>query len=278
MAGRLVLLLALVVQCWGTVAAAAEPAYLFGVVPQFERRQLFAVWQPVLDEVAKRAGIGFEMTTALSVREFEQDLSNGRFDFVFTNPFHILQERRRSGYIPLVRGAAPLKGVLVVPADSPVSSPQELKGKVLAVPTPNALGASIMMQADLDRLFGVRVKLRDVNTHASVFLHVANRLVDAGGSVQKVLGEQKPEIRDRVRVIYTTRGMPSHPVAAHPRVPQEVRERVRRAFLDLATTPEGAAMLDKLPMNPISAAAMADYAVMEEWGLDKYWDVEGKLK
>lgn len=258
--------------------AASKASYVFGVVPQFERRQLYAIWLPVLEEVSKRSGVPLHMTTSLSVHDFEIDLNQGKFDLVYTNPYHVLKERKDTGYVPLVRGAAPLKGILMVPKASPLVSPMDLEGKTVAVPTPNALGASIMIQADLEKLYGVHVKVKDVKTHASVFLHVANGLVDAGGSVQKMLNEQKPEVRDGLRVIYTTRDMPSHPVAAHPRVGRAVRERIEKAFLDMAQTPEGAALLEKIPMMPLVATTMDDYLPMEDWGLDKFWDTEGELK
>ncbi|MGE5506228.1 MAG: phosphate/phosphite/phosphonate ABC transporter substrate-binding protein, partial [Actinomycetota bacterium] len=171
--------------------------------------------------------------------------------------------------------SAPLKGILVVAKDSPVKDVHELNGKVLAVPSANAIGASILIRADLERLYGVRMTVRDVKTHASVYLHVANGLADAGGGVQKVFDEQDAAVRDRLRVLYTTRELPPHPVAAHPRVPPAVREAVRKAFLDLRATPEGAALLAPVPMRNAMATSMDDYMPMAEWKLETYWVTEG---
>ncbi len=257
--------------------AKSPESYVFGVVPQFEQRQLFSIWQPILAEISKRSGISLHMATTMSVHDFEQELARGKFDFIYANPYHVLKERTNHGYIPLLRGAAPLRGILMVPKDSRLKSVKELDGKTLAVPTANALGASIMIQADLEKLYGIHLKIKDVKTHASVFLHVANGLVDAGGSVQKMLNEQKPEVQNRLKVIYTSRDMPSHPVAAHPRVPEEIRKRVQRAFLDFAATPEGAELLGNVPMIPAVATSMEDYLPMEDWGLDKFWNLEGNL-
>lgn len=247
----------------------------FAVVPQFERRRLVEIWKPIVDAVAARSGLDLRLTTTLSVADFERQLNAGMFDFAFTNPYHILMQRDRQGYVPLVRDSAPLRGIVVVARDSPITSPQQLNGKVLAVPSANAIGASILIRADLERLFGAHVVLRDVRTHASVYLHVANGLVDAGGGVRKVLDEQDAEVRERVRVLYTTREMPSHPVAAHPRVPVAAREAVRRAFLDLQSDAEGARLLAQVPMRPAIAASMADYLPMADWGLEHYWVDEG---
>ena len=273
---RFVLRILTVVTALWTGAAVAAEAYSFAVVPQFERRRLVEIWKPVVDEVAARTGLDLRLTTTLSVVEFERQLAAGAFDFVYTNPYHILMERNRQGYIPLVRDRAPLRGILLVSRDAPYLSPRELDGKTLAVPSANALGASILLRADLERLFGVRVALRDVKTHTSVYLHVANGLVDAGGGVQKVLEEQDAAVRERVRVLYTTREMPSHPIAAHPRVPEPAREAVRRALLDMQQTPGGADILARIPMRPAVATSMADYLPMAGWGLESYWAEEGE--
>lgn len=250
--------------------ASASETYTFAVVPQFEQRKLFRIWKPVIDEVARRSGVQLKLVATLTVAEFERELSAGSFDFSYANPYHILRESRRQGYVPLLRDSQPLTGVLVVARDSPVRSLADLDGKTLAVPSPNALGASLLLRADLE-LHRVRVAVVDVKTHSSVYLNVANRLVDAGGGVHKTLDEQDENIRKGLRILYTTRGMPSHPVSAHPRVPAGVRDAVRRAFFDLAATPAGRALLEDVQMpNPVGTS-IDDYLVMQDWGLEKYW-------
>lgn len=252
-------------------ASAATTQYTLGVVPQFEQRKLYAIWTPVIDEINRRTGLDIRMVATLTIPNFEAGLEKGKYDFVYTNPYHIMRVYPTQGYIPLVRDEAALRGILVVRRDSPFKSLADLQGKTLAIPSPNALGAALLMRADLERLYGVYMKPVNVRTHSSVYLHVLNHLTDAGGGVQKTLAEQPPEVRDNLRVLYTTRAMPSHPIAAHPRVPAEVRERVKQAILDMAATPEGKALLSKIPMpNPVPAS-IDDYLVMRKWGLDSYW-------
>lgn len=94
-------------------------AYTFAVVPQFEPRKLFAIWRPILDEVSRRTGLALTLEAALSVHEFENALSSGRYDFIYSNPYHVFRERHRQGYIPLVRDDVPLHAIIVVAARSP---------------------------------------------------------------------------------------------------------------------------------------------------------------
>lgn len=255
---------------------AANRTYTFGVVPQFEQRKLYGIWAPVIKELEKRTGLAFKLVTTLNIKDFEKELADGRFDFVYSNPYHILVEGRKQGYMPLVRDSAPLRGILVVRKDSPVQRPSDLGNKVVAFPSPNALGASLMMRADLERVHHASVKPLYVKTHSSVYLHVVKGLTEAGGGVEKTLQEQDAAVRDALRIIYTTRPMPSHPVAAHPRVTKGDRDAVRRALLAMGETSEGRDLLSKIPVKQIKAASMADYEVMADWGLESYWDAAWK--
>lgn len=251
--------------------AAAAQTYTFAAAPQFEQRKLFAIWKPIVDELEKRTGISLDLVTTLTIKEFEHELAKGSFDFVYANPYHILKVSASQGYIPLVRDSAPLRGILVVRKDSPIRNPSELNGKTVAFPSPNAIGASLLMRADLARLYHATTQPLYVKTHSSVYLHVVNGLADAGGGVEKTLHEQDAPLRDALKVLYTTRDMPSHPIAAHPRMPKAVREAVRRALLEMGATEGGQALLSKVPMQQVVPASLEDYIAMRGWGLETLW-------
>jgi phosphonate transport system substrate-binding protein len=259
-----------------SATSALAGTYSIGVAPQFESRRMFAIWQPIIGELEKRTGHQFKLVVPLTVTDFERELEKGSYDFVYANPYHIVRLSQKQAYLPLVRDKLPLRGILVVRKDSPVRNLKELDGKSLAVPSPNAIGASLLIRADLEHFHGIRMKMVNVKTHSSVYLNVLNGLTEAGGGVEKTLGEQDQPVQDALRVIYTTREMPSHPVAAHSRVDQAAREQVRRALLELAATPAGKALLDEVPMKQPVAASIEDYLVMRKWGLEAYWVGEGK--
>lgn len=163
--------------------AQTDQVFTFAVVPQFEQRKLFSIWQPVVEELAKRTGLQLKLVATLTVPEFEDELSKGTFDFVYANPYHIMRESKRQGYIPLVRDKIPLEGILVVSKSSPYRNVKELDGKTLAIPSPNSL-AVLLMRTDFDNIFHIRMTLLNVKTHSSVYLNVATGIVDAGAGVQ----------------------------------------------------------------------------------------------
>ncbi|MDD5247647.1 MAG: phosphate/phosphite/phosphonate ABC transporter substrate-binding protein [Rhodocyclaceae bacterium] len=250
----------------GTVLAAE---FSFGVTPQFERRQLFAIWTPILADLERRTGHHFTLVTTPDIPEFERRYNAGAFDFSYMNPYLVVENPQ--AYVPLVRDATPIFGILVVRKDSPVHSAADLEGAEIAFPAPNAIGASLLIRAELARTFKIRFKPIYVKSHTATYLSVVQGLAAAGGGVQKTLDEQKDSVREQLRVLHTTRPFPTHPVAAHPRVPADVREAVRAAFLAMAASPEGAQLLKEVPMTRPIAAAARDYEPLRELGLREFF-------
>lgn len=276
---RLIVFLAgLLALCPPTTTAApgeSPAAYTFGVAPQFDQRKLFATWKPVLDALTEATGEPFRFRSAGAVPEFEQAVAKGSYDFIYVNPYHLYRERLRQGYIPLVRDVTPLRGVVAVRKDSGIRGLADLDGKLLAVPSPNAIGASMLIQAELERVHGVRVRIVNAKSHSSAYLYAINKLSDAAGGVEKTLAEQEPAIRDALRVVYRTGDFPSHPIAAHPRVPEALRERVRQALLKLSADPAGRAVLHEIPISRAVPASFKDYEAFRALDLDAYWTEPG---
>jgi phosphonate transport system substrate-binding protein len=265
-----------IVLCFAVLAGAhyayAADVYSFGVVPQFEQRKLYTIWKPIIDDLEKRTGLHFNLVTTLQIQDFEKEFIDGKLDFVYMNPYHILKAADLQGYIPLVRDKVLLRGILVTHKDSPIKDVAELNGKKVAFPSPNAIGACMLPRADLERLYHVKVEPLYVKTHSSVYLHVVKNLAAAGGGVEKTFQEQDQAIRDSLRILYTTRSFTPHPVAAHPKVSQEVREAVRRAFIEMYATSEGRELLSKVPIKELVSTNIDDYKIMWELRLEDYWD------
>ncbi|MCB1182436.1 phosphate/phosphite/phosphonate ABC transporter substrate-binding protein [bacterium] len=252
--------------------ASAGETYSFGVVPQFEARRLAEIWGPILAEVSARSGVTLEMAGSARIPVFEKSFQAGEFDFAYMNPYHALVAMESQGYEPLVRdGSRELFGVLVVREDSPYREVADLAGQEIAFPAPNALGASLLMRAELTRRFGLDFRATYAQTHTSSYMNVVLGVSAAAGGVMGTLKRQEPDVRDALRVLYETRRCPPHPVVAHPRVPAEVRAAVRAAFLALNETETGRALLKDVPIGEAVAASGEDYAPLRELHLEEFY-------
>jgi len=256
----------------GAVVAAQTPTYTVGVVPQFTAQRIYKIWRPILDELERCTQLKFKLKGSPSIPEFEHQLLAGKFDFAYMNPYHFLLANRKQGYLPLLRDHGKmLSGILVVRKDSPFKTIKDLNGKILAFPAPNALGASLLLRAELHNFYHVSIKPRYVRSHDSVYLNVVMGQVAAGGGVQKTFDRQPENIRNKLRIFHRTTEVFPHPIAAHPRVPEAVRQQVEEAFLKMGQTESGKKHLAQIPIKQLGAATLDDYHPVEKMNLVPFY-------
>jgi len=256
--------------------AEAVKVYTVGIVPQFEARKLYAIWKPIIDELESRSGLKFKLMGSSSITEFEKKLLAGEFDFAYMNPFHSVMTKKSKGYIPLVRDhSKKLQGILVVHKDSALNNIKQLEGKVIAFPAPNALGASLMVRAELANQYKINFIPRYVKTHDSVYLNVVYKKTVAGGGVQKTLQHQNPAIKNQLRVLYRTQTSAPHPFGVHPRIDKHIADQVQRALLEMSNSNESHHLLLQVPIKKIGTANYEDYIPLLKMGLDKVYSADG---
>ena len=254
----------------GVPARAAE-RYTFSVVPQFSAAELHKDWAPLIQRLSKDTGLVLELKLATSIPKFEAEFLKGTPDFAYMNPYHAVMARQAEGYIPLLRDGKPLNGVLITRKDSPHQSLRDLNGQTIGFPAPNAFGASLYMRALLTEEIKIKFDVRYLGTHSNVYRHVARNEVAAGGSVVAALNDEVPEVRDQLVVLYKTPDVASHPVVAHPRVPEVARKAITQAMLALAQHDEGRALLKGIRTpSPVLANYQTDYLPLARLNIQKY--------
>jgi ABC-type phosphate/phosphonate transport system substrate-binding protein len=257
---------------FNTNIQAKEKIYTVGIVPQFTVRHLRKIWRPILNELEKETGHKFVFRGSPTIPVFETEFNRGDFDFAYMNPYHVLLANKKQGYIPLVHDTGrQLFGILVVKKDSAIKSIKDLNNKTIAFPAPNALGASLLIRADLANKFKININPTYVKTHSSVYLNVALDQTSAGGGVQKTLNQQPGHIKNSLHVLYKTQKFAPHPFTAHPRVPAKIRDAVKHALLKLGASKEGQVLLKKIPMKKIGEVTMKDYEPIGKLGLEKFY-------
>jgi len=258
-------------------SAWAEQVYTLSVVPQFTPVDIGLRWTPLLTYLEKETGISLRLRVLERLPKFEDDFLAGGPDFVFLNPYHEVMAMKAHGYIPLVRGGDPLKGILVVDRNGPIKSLADLNGKTLAFPSPNAFGASLYMRALLAEKEKITFRSLYVGSLQNVYRHVLLGEVAAGGGVAVTLAKEPAGVQSRLAVLYSTPGVASHPLAAHPRVPAKVRERLTAALLKLSRDPAGHNLLAAVELGRTHVADYArDYAPLEKLTLEPYAQI-GKV-
>jgi phosphonate transport system substrate-binding protein len=256
--------------CVGDQAKARQPRSV-AIVPQLPPAELYSRWRPLLQQLGQRASICFDLVVPATIPTFEKGLEQGTYAYAFMNPYHQLMVQQR--YQPLVRdGKSLLKGILLVRNDSAIKALPQLAGATIAFPSPNAFAASLLIRAHLHAL-GIPFQPDYLKTHSNVYRAVAIQQVAAGGGVNNTLRREPQELRDMLRVVYSTPGYPAHPFSARRDLPAAETDRLVQAWLALAADPKAAPLLNAVQLpKPVASDHQHDYQPLQQLQLQQLVD------
>jgi phosphonate transport system substrate-binding protein len=237
----------------------AAETLTFGIVPQQSAKKLAKLWTPINQYLSEKSGVTIKFATAKNIPTFEQRTLDGEYDIAYMNPYHFTVFNQKPGYEAIAKQRDKrIKGIIVVRKDSPLQSLTELDKQRLAFPAPAAFAASVLPRAKMTQ-DGIDMTPKYVSSHDSVYLSVSRGLFPAGGGVMRTFNNTAPEVRESLRVLWTTPGYTPHAIAVHPRVSETTRMKLQQAFLDMNTDPEGQALLKTINFKGIEAAQNADW-------------------
>jgi phosphonate transport system substrate-binding protein len=251
-------------------------SYTIAVVPQTQISDIYERWAPFLKRLSQEVGAEIKIAPYNTIRQFDADLQKGVPDFAYMNPYQEFIAKESQGYIPLVRDNADLFGILVVNKSGTINSVKDLEGKELVFPS-HAFAANQYMRALLTDKEKIRFKSQFVTSHGSVYRAVKLNTAAGGGGIMKTFEKEGDDIKGHLKIIYETPKTASHPIAAHPRVPESIRKKVTQAIMNYAKEPSGKEMLKKIQIpEPVIADYQKDYAPLKkmEAMLKKYEETE----
>lgn len=244
------------------------------VVPQYNPAQIHADWTPLLKRLSQDTGITLQLVVMPSIPKFEQALLKGLPDIALVNPYHAVMAKSEKAYRPFLRDAKPLTGILLVRNDSPYQSIQDLNGKEIGFPAPNAFGASLFLRALLTDA-KVNFVEKYLNTHGNVYRNILNGTVAAGGGVNLTLNQEPLDVRSQLRILYQTPSSAPHPLLAHPRVAAKTIQALSVALIALKQEAVGMQLLKDIRIpEPIVADYERDYLPLEKLKIEKFVAVE----
>ncbi|RDH81664.1 MAG: phosphate ABC transporter [endosymbiont of Galathealinum brachiosum] len=248
------------------------PVFTLGVIPQFKMHRMHAIWQPVIKNLEKRTGFKIKLIVPNSIPEFEGRLLSGEFDFAYMNPYEVLLANKSAGYLPVAFDKSrKLQGIIVAKKNGDIRDISQLDGKDVAFPSFNALGASLLVRAELKDKHNITVNSRYLRSHDSVYFNVVQGNISAGGGVQKSLANQPSMLQSKLKVIYKTQEVSAHPFAVHPRIKKNISQHFYQALLDMSQTPDGLKKLERIPLSSISPAKLTDYKALSNMQLHRYY-------
>lgn len=214
-----------------------KTVYSWAVVPQFTSFEVHRDWTPVLQHLSEKTGVVLELDLYNDIGSFEKAFLKAKPDFVYMNPYHLVIAREAHPYIPLVRDdSEKLKGILVVRKDSPIRTIDELRGRRIAFPSPNAFSSSLYMRSLLTEKEGLNYIPVYAGTHSNAYRHTLLGITEANGAVVRTLEKQPASVQAALRILYETPAVPSRPVAVHARVPASIYGKIRDELIAMGET------------------------------------------
>ena len=236
---------ALVVAMCGVLPAtqAAEEPYKFNVLNQRSVALTAKYWNPILTYVSKKSGVPLELKLAKTVHDTNALAEKGAFDFLFTNHF-FTPERDKLGFQVIARPAGRgIRGQIVVPKNSPIKSLQELDGREVGFPSPDAFAGYWL---PMDALLRAKLNVKAVftsNQEASIAqLEVGT--IAAAAVNDTVIERYARREGFEYRLLWNSDLYNDLCIMASPKVPKEKVAAVREAFVGMINDPEGRKVLE----------------------------------
>ncbi|WP_420549502.1 phosphate/phosphite/phosphonate ABC transporter substrate-binding protein [Curvivirga sp.] len=213
------------------VASASDNRLYFGIVPQQAASRLAKMWGPFMNEISNQTGMTIQFATMKDIPSFEKCLAKGAYDISYMNPYHYTVFSKQSGYEAIAHQTEKkLKGLIVVRSDSDVLTLKDLRGQKVAFPSPAAFGASVLPRAEMQ---GQNIDFEPiyVKSHDSVYKAVANKLMPAGGGVQRTFNSIPDDLKDQLKVIYRTNGYTPHAFAVKGDMDEKRKQAIQAAMI-----------------------------------------------
>ena len=206
--------------------------------------------QPILDAITKDTGLHFEVKYADSYAGTVEGLATRQADVCqMAGPFVYMKARERGAAellaVGVRAGESTYYSGIFTRKSSGIKTLQDLKNRSMAFGDVNSMSAfnypcAMMIKAGVDPSKDLSAVYL-TSTHANVLAALAAGKVDAGtcsiGSFESAAREGRIAPEEFV-MIAKSDALPGTPVVVYPKLPKEIKDKLRRGYANLANNKE----------------------------------------
>lgn len=250
---------------------AQAPVYRFSPVNQWDIAKTAAYWNPIIQYVSDKSGVKLELKIGRTSADTTAYVLTKEVEFVFSN--HLFSpEREQLGWKVFGRRwTPPLQGEIAVPADSPVTRLEELKGQEVVFAGPEAFIGYKVTYAELLRR-GIDVKVVFAGNQNAAFAQLFAGKAKAVGSNSALVDGYEVREGKKFRTLWKSEGYHDLALMASSKVPEKDVRAVASAFIGMHRDPEGKAILvrasEEVGLDPQAyflPSTGADYAAYRKF-------------
>jgi phosphonate transport system substrate-binding protein len=227
---------------------AESPVYAFSPVNQYDINLTAAYWNPIIQYVSEKSGVTLKLKIGRTSADTTAFVLTREVEFVFSN--HLFSpDRDHLGWKVFGRRQMPaVRGQIVVPADSPITTLAQLKDQEMVFAGPEALvGYKFPYAHLLSQGIDVKVVFGG-NQNAALTQLFAGKAKAAGGNSQLIDGYATRE-RKNFRVLWSSEPLYDLALMASSKVPEKDLKAVAQAFFGMHLNPAGKAILQQASLK-----------------------------
>ena len=226
------------------MALAQGTVYRFSPVNQWDINKTAAYWNPIIKYVSQQSGVQLELKIGRTSADTTAYVLAKEVEFIFSN--HLFSpDREKLGWKVFGRRwTPPLQGQIAVPADSPITRLEELKGQEVVFAGPEAF---VGYKVTYGQLLARNIDVKPVfagNQNAAFAQMFAGKAKAVGSNSALIDGYALKEGK-KFRVLWTSEGYHDLALMASSKVPEKDVKAVASAFVGMHRDPAGKAILQR---------------------------------
>ncbi len=225
-------------------ATAQETVYRFSPVNQWDINKTAAYWNPIIRYVSEKSGVKLQLKIGRTSADTTSYVLAQEVEFIFSN--HLFSpEREALGWKVFGRRQAPeLMGQIAVPADSAITTLEQLRGQEVAFAGPEAfIGYKLPYTHLLAQ--GIDIKVVFAGNQNAAFVQMFSGKARAIGSNSMLIDGYAVREGKKFRVLWTSPGYHDLALMASGKIPESHVRAVAKAFLSMHRDPGGKEVLRK---------------------------------
>ena len=259
-----IMLLLIGLGSWPDISSATEDRLRLGVFPYLSPTRMDEIFSPISRDLTINLDQAVTFRTTSTMPKFKENLQSATYDLVMVQPILYPLAVDRLGYIPLARIQEQIYSVIMVLPDSPLTSVTELAGKTIATPPVN--GPVVMLARKHLARNGINPETDvtfDPNKTVSVCLQkVLIRQADACIAPSFAVPPFEKNMGVSLRRLYVSEGVPNRTFVVHPRVPDNVSQKIQQTILSWTASGPGEAILKSLNTEGFVAVKDSDFDIV----------------
>jgi len=244
-----------------------------GLIPNQAPEKIKAKYEPFRKYLEEKLGLPVELFVATNYAGVVEAMAADKLDMAYFGGLTYVQAKQKAKIHPIVTEidsetkTTKYYSLIITPANSPIKTLQDLKGKTFAFGDINSTSGSLYPRIMLDRA-GLKVPDDFANIiytgkHDATALAVQNGKVDAGGLEGRILNkliEDGKIDKNKIRILAKSDPIEGYPWCVQDSMDPQLEAKIVDAFLSI----KDAELLKLLRAKGFARVKAEDYAYVEQ--------------